>query len=384
MRLERSPRPPRTGPPSLTAAGSSPALVALGALRSPRVRCRASPRPTRSRDKQAQAAAGRGQARPAQPEAEHARRAVQPGRPSSSTRPTKDVADAQAQGRRHQRPARRRRPSSCSRSPSQAYMTGNDTPTFEAVLTSTRRGRHRRSRATSRPPAAAARTSSTSCRPSSSRWPSRSPSSTTPSSTPRSSRDTIKSAKDQADAAVAEQAQISLAGAGRAGRPGRRRAAARGRARAAAAAAAAQAKAPADQPPRPPPAGRRPAGHAAPSPHQARRPRSPCPTRHARPGCGSRTPGAGAAIAAAQSALGVPYVWAGASHERLRLLGPRDVGLGPRPAAACRTRRAAQYAMTRHIPLSQLQPGDLVFFDGARPRRPLHRRRHDDPRPPHR
>ena len=68
-------------------------------------------------------------------------------------------------------------------------------------------------------------------------------------------------------------------------------------------------------------------------------------------------------VAIAMSQLGTPYVWAGCRARRIRLLGPRDVGVraGRRLAAALLVR-----AVRMGVPVSrdQLEPGDLVFFDG--------------------
>jgi len=72
--------------------------------------------------------------------------------------------------------------------------------------------------------------------------------------------------------------------------------------------------------------------------------------------------GAGQAVAAAESQIGVPYVWGGESPGQgfdcsglvQWAWGQAGVGL-PRTAAA-------QYDAVAHIPLSDLQPGDLVFW----------------------
>ena len=81
------------------------------------------------------------------------------------------------------------------------------------------------------------------------------------------------------------------------------------------------------------------------------------------PGAGSPTPGAGAAIAAAQSALGVPYRWAGADMSGFDCSGLM-MWAWARAGRSLPHSSYAQYAMTRHIAVSQLLPGDLVFFDG--------------------
>jgi peptidoglycan DL-endopeptidase CwlO len=72
--------------------------------------------------------------------------------------------------------------------------------------------------------------------------------------------------------------------------------------------------------------------------------------------------GAASAIAAAESQLGVPYVWGGESPGHgfdcsgLTQWAWRQAGVDlPRTAAA-------QYGAVAHIPLSAMQPGDLVFW----------------------
>ena len=71
--------------------------------------------------------------------------------------------------------------------------------------------------------------------------------------------------------------------------------------------------------------------------------------------------GASAALAYARAQLGKPYQWAGAgpaafdcSGLTMRAWGAAGVGL---PHSA-----AGQYAGTAHVPIADLQPGDLVFF----------------------
>jgi len=73
-------------------------------------------------------------------------------------------------------------------------------------------------------------------------------------------------------------------------------------------------------------------------------------------------PGAGGAVAAAESQIGVPYVWGGESPGQgfdcsgLVQWAWRQAGVDlPRTAAA-------QYGAVAHIPLSDLQPGDLLFW----------------------
>ena len=72
--------------------------------------------------------------------------------------------------------------------------------------------------------------------------------------------------------------------------------------------------------------------------------------------------GAATAVAAAESQIGVPYVWGGESPGRgfdcsgLTQWAWRQAGVDlPRTAAA-------QYDAIAHVPLSDLQPGDLLFW----------------------
>jgi len=72
--------------------------------------------------------------------------------------------------------------------------------------------------------------------------------------------------------------------------------------------------------------------------------------------------GGAAAVSAAQTQIGVPYVWAGAtpgggfdcSGLTMWAWGQAGVSL---PHSA-----AAQYESIEHIPFSELQPGDLIFY----------------------
>lgn len=71
--------------------------------------------------------------------------------------------------------------------------------------------------------------------------------------------------------------------------------------------------------------------------------------------------GAGEAVAAAMSRVGLPYVWGGA--------GPSDFDCSglvmwawAHAGVSLPHFSGAQYADTTHISMSQLQPGDLVFF----------------------
>ena len=94
-------------------------------------------------------------------------------------------------------------------------------------------------------------------------------------------------------------------------------------------------------------------------------PRRNDPSRPTRPVTLPNLPasgGAGTALAAAESQIGVPYVWGGESPGRgfdcsgLTQWAWRQAGVSlPRTAAA-------QYDAIAHVPLSDLQPGDLLFW----------------------
>jgi cell wall-associated NlpC family hydrolase len=94
-------------------------------------------------------------------------------------------------------------------------------------------------------------------------------------------------------------------------------------------------------------------------------PRRNDPSRPTRPVTLPNLPasgGAGTALAAAESQIGVPYVWGGESPGRgfdcsgLIQWAWRQAGVNlPRTAAA-------QYDAVAHVPLSDLQPGDLLFW----------------------
>ena len=72
--------------------------------------------------------------------------------------------------------------------------------------------------------------------------------------------------------------------------------------------------------------------------------------------------GGAKAVAAAESQIGVPYVWAGATRgvgfdcSGLTMWAWGQAGVSLSHSAA------DQYAETTHVPLSDLQPGDLLFY----------------------
>ncbi len=92
--------------------------------------------------------------------------------------------------------------------------------------------------------------------------------------------------------------------------------------------------------------------------HSCRRRRSG-PERRSPPCAGG---GGAAAVAAAESQIGVPYVWAGATPgvgfdcSGLTMWAWAHAGVSLSHSAA------AQYAESVHVPLSDLQPGDLLFY----------------------
>src|SRR6478735_1814339 len=71
----------------------------------------------------------------------------------------------------------------------------------------------------------------------------------------------------------------------------------------------------------------------------------------------------GQAVAIAEQYLGVPYVWGGASPSGFDCSGLVMYVYG-RLGVSLPHNAAAQYSMGTSVPRSDLQPGDLVFFDG--------------------
>lgn len=72
--------------------------------------------------------------------------------------------------------------------------------------------------------------------------------------------------------------------------------------------------------------------------------------------------GAGAAIAAAQSVLGIPYLWAGSSPSTGFDCSGLTMWAWARAGKSLPHSSGAQYASTQRVPVSQAQPGDLVFY----------------------
>lgn len=131
----------------------------------------------------------------------------------------------------------------------------------------------------------------------------------------------------------------------------------------AAAAAAAKAQAAAAAAPATPAATK-----GAPAPKAARAPKAAAPATSA-PAPAPALPvapvgsGAGAAIAAAQSVMGTPYKWAGASPSTGFDCSGLMLWAWARAGKSLPHSSGAQYAATQRISLDQLQPGDLVFFN---------------------
>jgi cell wall-associated NlpC family hydrolase len=71
--------------------------------------------------------------------------------------------------------------------------------------------------------------------------------------------------------------------------------------------------------------------------------------------------GAAAAVSAALSRVGLPYVWGAAGPSAFDCSG-LTMWAWAHAGVSLPHFSGAQYASTHHIPMSQLQPGDLVFF----------------------
>jgi len=74
------------------------------------------------------------------------------------------------------------------------------------------------------------------------------------------------------------------------------------------------------------------------------------------------SPGAAGAVAAAMSMLGVPYVWAGASPGGFDCSGLVMWAWARAGRPGLPHNALAQYESLPHVNISDLQPGDLVFF----------------------
>ena len=79
----------------------------------------------------------------------------------------------------------------------------------------------------------------------------------------------------------------------------------------------------------------------------------------------------------------MPYVWGGASPDGFDCSG-LVMYVYAQLGVSLPHNAAAQYEALPHVPTSDLEPGDLVFFYGFGHVGDLHRRRHDHPRAAHR
>lgn len=167
-------------------------------------------------------------------------------------------------------------------------------------------------------------------------------------------RDQAKAARDRAKEKIAEQEALEAKVEGELAElvrqeEARRAAEEQRRAEAAARAAAERASQ------APPPAVTRNPSRPAPPPESS--PSEPPPSIGAPP-----PPGASGVVALAYSLIGVPYVWGGGSPSTgFDCSGFTSYVWGQNGRSLPHSSRA-QYAMTRRIPMSDLQPGDLVFY----------------------
>jgi peptidoglycan hydrolase-like protein with peptidoglycan-binding domain len=90
--------------------------------------------------------------------------------------------------------------------------------------------------------------------------------------------------------------------------------------------------------------------------------RRPAAVRHERPAPRAESRGA-RAVAIAERYLGVPYVWGGASPSGFDCSG-LVMYVYSQLGVSLPHNAAAQYDSLPHVSESDLQPGDLVFFDG--------------------
>ena len=170
----------------------------------------------------------------------------------------------------------------------------------------------------------------------------------------QSHADAAESAKQQANANVAEQAQIKAKVDGElstllaAEQARRQEAAAKQAAATAAAAQAAAARVVPQSTSTPPPSPVTPPDTTPP----------PNPNG-----------GAGAAVAAAMSKIGSPYVWGAAGPDTFDCSG-LTLWAWAQAGVSLPHFTGSQLGATRRIPMSALQPGDLVFFWGAGDRGP--------------
>ena len=91
----------------------------------------------------------------------------------------------------------------------------------------------------------------------------------------------------------------------------------------------------------------------------------------------------GGVVGMAMQYLGTPYVWGGARPGGFDCSGLRPY-VYAQVGVSLPHNAAAQYGYGTPVSLGDLQPGDLVFFDGLGHVGHLHRRRPVHPRPAHR